>query len=71
MPAAAQAARAIEAAVDRAFAAGIKPCEFGGADGTAAIAAAVLRELDLTLVGAGATAPARSLAHPHGGPFFG
>jgi 3-isopropylmalate dehydrogenase len=41
-----QAARAIEAAVDRAFAAGIVPYELGGHDGTAAIAAAVLRELD-------------------------
>jgi 3-isopropylmalate dehydrogenase len=41
-----QAARAIEAAVDRAFAAGLKPCELGGSAGTAAIAAAVLRELD-------------------------
>ncbi len=35
---AAQAARAIEAAVDRAFAAGLSPCELGGRDGTAAIA---------------------------------
>src|SRR5262249_56169029 len=43
---AAQAARAIETAVDRAFAAGLKPCEFGGGDGTAAIASAVLRALD-------------------------
>jgi 3-isopropylmalate dehydrogenase len=42
---AAQAARTIEHAVDRAFAAGLRPCEFGGSDGTAAIAAAVLREL--------------------------
>ena len=42
----AQAARAIETAVDRAFAAGLKPCEFGGRDGTAAIATAVLRALD-------------------------
>src|SRR5580692_4085843 len=42
---AAQAARTIEQAVDRAFAAGLRPCEFGGSDGTAAIAAAVLREL--------------------------
>src|SRR5919108_704118 len=41
-----QAAHAIESAVDRAFAAGIVPCELGGRDGTAAIAAAVLRELD-------------------------
>ena len=43
---AAQAARAIESAVDRAFAAGLKPCEFGGGDGTAAIASAVLRALE-------------------------
>ena len=42
---AARAARTIEHAVDRAFAAGLRPCEFGGSDGTAAIAAAVLREL--------------------------
>src|SRR5213595_3654225 len=39
---AAAAARAIERAVDRAFAAGLTPCEFGGRDGTAAIANAVL-----------------------------
>jgi 3-isopropylmalate dehydrogenase len=44
-PGAALAARAIEAAVDRAFAAGLHPCEFGGGDGTAAIGDAVLREL--------------------------
>jgi 3-isopropylmalate dehydrogenase len=43
---AAEAARAIERAVDRAFAEGLKPCEFGGGDGTAAIGAAVLRALD-------------------------
>ena len=43
---AAAAARAIETAVDRAFAAGLKPCELGGRDGTAAITAAVTRELD-------------------------
>jgi 3-isopropylmalate dehydrogenase len=43
---AAAAARGIEDAVDRAFAAGLKPCEFGGRDGTAAIASAVLRTLD-------------------------
>jgi 3-isopropylmalate dehydrogenase len=42
---AAQAARAIETAVDRVFAEGVKPCEFGGTDGTAAIGNAVLREL--------------------------
>jgi 3-isopropylmalate dehydrogenase len=44
---AAQAARAIEGAVDRAFAAGLNACEFGGRDGTAAIADSVLRALDL------------------------
>ena len=43
---AAQAARTIERAVDRAFAAGLKACEFGGPDGTAAIARGVLRALD-------------------------
>jgi 3-isopropylmalate dehydrogenase len=43
---AAAAARVIEHAVDRAFAAGLKPCELGGRDGTAAIASAVLRALD-------------------------
>jgi 3-isopropylmalate dehydrogenase len=43
---AAQAARAIEAAVDRAFAAGLKACEFGGRDGTSVIADGVLRALD-------------------------
>jgi 3-isopropylmalate dehydrogenase len=43
---AAAAARGIEDAVDRAFAAGLKPCEFGGRDGTAAIASAVLQALD-------------------------
>jgi 3-isopropylmalate dehydrogenase len=36
------AAERIEAAVDRAFADGLKPCEFGGRDGTAAVAKAVL-----------------------------
>jgi 3-isopropylmalate dehydrogenase len=40
------AARAIERAVDRAFACGLRACEFGGSDGTSAIAAAVLRELN-------------------------
>jgi 3-isopropylmalate dehydrogenase len=39
-------ARRIEAAVDRAYAGGLKPCEFGGSDGTAAIAAAVLGALN-------------------------
>ena len=46
---AAQAARAIEHAVDRAFAAGLAPCEFGGRDGTAAITSAVLRALDASV----------------------
>src|SRR6516225_4030092 len=39
------AALRIETAVDRAFAAGIKPCEFGGPDGTTAVAKAVLAAL--------------------------
>src|SRR5258707_3218441 len=43
---AAQTARAIESAVDRAFAAGPKPCEFRGRDGTPPVASAVLRALD-------------------------
>jgi 3-isopropylmalate dehydrogenase len=43
---AADAARAIEAAVDRAFAGGgLRPCELGGGDGTAAIGRAVLQAL--------------------------
>jgi 3-isopropylmalate dehydrogenase len=42
---AAAAARAIEGAVDRAFAAGLKPAEFGGGDGTADIARTVLGTL--------------------------
>ncbi len=44
-PPAAAAAERIERAVDAAFAAGLKPVEFGGDDGTAAIAGAVLRAL--------------------------
>ncbi len=42
---AAEAARRIEGAVDLAFAGGIKPSEFGGPDGTAAVAEAVLAGL--------------------------
>ena len=45
----ARRAQAIEAAVDRAFAGGLKPAEFGGPDGTAAVAGAVLRALDAAL----------------------
>jgi 3-isopropylmalate dehydrogenase len=45
-PAAAQAAQRIERAVDAAFANGLKPCELGGRDGTAAVAGAILRALD-------------------------
>jgi 3-isopropylmalate dehydrogenase len=45
-PAAAQAAQRIERAVDAAFANGLKPCEFGGPDGTAAVAGAILHALD-------------------------
>jgi 3-isopropylmalate dehydrogenase len=45
-PPAADAALRIERAVDMAYAAGIKPMEYGGRDGTAAIAKAVLAALD-------------------------
>jgi 3-isopropylmalate dehydrogenase len=45
-PPAAQAAIRIERAVDRAFAQGLKPCEFGGRDGTAAVANAVRAALN-------------------------
>jgi 3-isopropylmalate dehydrogenase len=44
-PPAAEAAQRIERAVDKAFASGIKPMEFGGGDGTAAIGKAVLEAL--------------------------
>jgi 3-isopropylmalate dehydrogenase len=43
---AAQAAERIERAVDRAYGSGLKPCEFGGSDGTAAVAKAVMTALD-------------------------
>jgi 3-isopropylmalate dehydrogenase len=43
---AARAARRIEAAVDRAFAAGTLPRDLGGSDDTAAVTNAVLRALD-------------------------
>ena len=42
---AAEAAQRIEAAVDKAYAGGIKPMEYGGTDGTAAISKAVLGAL--------------------------
>ena len=45
-PPAAEAAQRIERAVDKAFQGGIKPMEFGGGDGTAAIGKAVLKALD-------------------------
>jgi 3-isopropylmalate dehydrogenase len=45
-PAAASAAQKIERAVDSAFAIGLRPREFGGTDGTAAVAKAVLAALD-------------------------
>jgi 3-isopropylmalate dehydrogenase len=45
---AAEAARRIERAVDTAFAQGLRPCEFGGSDGTAAVARAVKAALDHT-----------------------
>src|SRR3546814_735241 len=45
-PKAAAAARLIEDAVDRAYAGGgLRPCEFGGPDGTAAVAHRVLDAL--------------------------
>jgi 3-isopropylmalate dehydrogenase len=40
------AAQRIEHAVDAAYRAGIKPFEFGGHDGTGAVAGAVLQALD-------------------------
>jgi 3-isopropylmalate dehydrogenase len=43
---AADAAQRIERAVDKAYAGGIKPMEYGGKDGTAAIAKAVLNAID-------------------------
>jgi 3-isopropylmalate dehydrogenase len=46
VPAAADAAQRIERAVDKAYADGLKPMEYGGGDGTQAIAGAVLRALD-------------------------
>jgi 3-isopropylmalate dehydrogenase len=44
-PPAAEAARRIERAVDAAYASGIKPMEFGGRDGTDAIASAVMKAI--------------------------
>jgi 3-isopropylmalate dehydrogenase len=44
-PPAAEAALRIERAVDKAYADGVKPMEFGGPDGTAAIAGAVMKAL--------------------------
>jgi 3-isopropylmalate dehydrogenase len=43
---AANAAQRIERAVDAAYSKGLKPCEFGGRDGTAVIAGAILTALD-------------------------
>jgi 3-isopropylmalate dehydrogenase len=43
---AADAAQRIERAVDKAYAGGIRPMEYGGKDGTSSIATAVLRALD-------------------------
>lgn len=45
VPEAASAAQRIERAVDKAYACGLRPMEFGGPDGTASIARAVLAEL--------------------------
>lgn len=42
---AAEAAAKIEQAVDRAFVRGLNPCEFGGSDGTKAIASAIAEAL--------------------------
>ena len=44
-PPAAEAAQRLERAVDKAYAGGIKPMEYGGSDGTAAIAGAALKAL--------------------------
>jgi 3-isopropylmalate dehydrogenase len=44
-PPAAEAAQRIERAVDKAYAQGIKPMEYGGRDGTNSIASAVLKAL--------------------------
>lgn len=45
-PPAAEAAQRIEHAVDAAYGAGIRPMEFGGGDGTAAVADAVMNALE-------------------------
>jgi len=45
LPVAAEAAQRIEGAVDKAYAAGLKPMEYGGGDGTAAISKAVMQAL--------------------------
>jgi len=42
---AADAALRIERAVDQAYTSGLKPMEYGGSDGTAAISKAVLKAL--------------------------
>jgi 3-isopropylmalate dehydrogenase len=44
-PAAAEASERIERAVDDAYRSGIRPMEYGGSDGTAAIGAAVMKAL--------------------------
>ena len=45
VPVAAEAAQRIDAAVDKAYAGGLKPMEYGGTDGTAAISKAVMTAL--------------------------
>jgi 3-isopropylmalate dehydrogenase len=45
-PPAREAAARIDRAMDKAFAAGIKPFDLGGKDGTAAVAKAVIGALD-------------------------
>jgi len=44
-PPAAAAAQRLEAAVDRAFMAGLRPCEFGGSAGTQAVTSAIMAAL--------------------------
>jgi len=44
-PPAAAAAQSLDAAVDRAFMAGLRPCEFGGSAGTQAVTSAIMAAL--------------------------
>jgi 3-isopropylmalate dehydrogenase len=45
VPVAAEAAQRIERAVDDAYRSGLKPMEYGGRDGTKAVATAVMKAL--------------------------